>query len=305
MYAGDLTGEANFVSDEVTTPSGIVAAFEWLADLTIGKTPPIVMQRPQAGVVDEQGRIFVTDSSRKAIFVFDKTGERLHAWDRAGEKTFFSDPVGIALGSNGEIFVSDAELGIVVRLAHDGTPLGTLGKGVLKRPTGLARDPKAGLLYVADTRAHDIKVFDDQGRLVNAIGHPGDVAGELNAPTFLSFADDELYVTDSLNSRIQVYSGNGDLLRSFGSRGLYIGNLVRPKGVAVDNEGHIYVVESYYGYLLVYDKDGQLLMSIGGSGTQAGQFYLPAGVWVDRDNRVFVADMFNGRVEVFQFLGEF
>lgn len=306
IYSGELTGEANFVSDDQNQKarSGIAVAFEWLTGLIIGEAPPVVMQRPQAGVVDEQGRIYVTDASRKAVFVFDETGGQLLVWDRAAEMTRFAGPVGIALGANGEILVSDAELGVVVRLGHDGAPLGSFGKGILKRPTGLARDPKQGLLYVADTRAHDVKVFDDQGRLVNTIGHSGDLAGEMNAPTHLAFAGDELYVTDSLNSRIQIYSGNGDMLRQFGDRGLYVGNLVRPKGVAVDNEGHVYVIESYYDHLLVYDKDGALLMSIGGSGTQPGQFYLPAGIWIDRRNRVFVADMFNGRVEVFQFLGE-
>ena len=107
-----------------------------------------------------------------------------------------------------------------------------------------------------------------------------------------------------MNSRIQVLDAAGETVKlRFGSRGLYLGNLVRPKGVAVDGEGNIYVVESYHDHLLVFDRGGQLLLALGGSGGEIGQFYLPAGVWVDRGNRVFVADMFNARVMVFQFLG--
>ena len=86
-------------------------------------------------------------------------------------------------------------------------------------------------------------------------------------------------------------------------RGLYVGNLVRPKGVAADDEGNIYVIESMHDTLLVFDRQGRLLISIGGTGQDVGRFYLPAGVWVDRHNRVFIADMYNGRVAVFQFLG--
>jgi len=84
----------------------------------------------------------------------------------------------------------------VVRLAPDGTPLGSFGGDVLKRPNGLARDPKTGMIYVADSRAHDIKLFDAQGRFVDVIGRRGASDGEFNFPTHLAFAKDRLYVTD-------------------------------------------------------------------------------------------------------------
>jgi DNA-binding beta-propeller fold protein YncE len=106
-----------------------------------------------------------------------------------------------------------------------------------------------------------------------------------------------------MNSRVQVFTTDAEVKLKVGGRGLYIGNFVRPKGVAVDDEGNLYVIESLYDHLLVYDPNGRFLLSIGGTGQGVGQFYLPAGVWVDNKNRVFVADMFNGRVVVLQFLG--
>ncbi|MDD5316396.1 MAG: SBBP repeat-containing protein, partial [Candidatus Cloacimonetes bacterium] len=102
----------------------------------------------------------------------------------------------------------------------------------------------------------------------------------------------------------QVPDAKGDTVKpQRGERGLYLGNLVRPKGVAVDSEGNIYVVESLHDYLLVYNREGQLLLALGGTGGDIGQFYLPSGVWVDSRDRIFVADMFNARVMIFQFLG--
>ena len=110
--------------------------------------------------------------------------------------------------------------------------------------------------------------------------------------------------TDAMSSRIQVLrAADGAPLRRFGARGLYLGNLVRPKGVSVDSEGNVYVVESYYDSLLVFSARGEFLLPIGGTGTSTGRFYLPSGVWVDARNRVHIADMFNGRVVLFQFLG--
>jgi len=225
-------------------------------------------------------------------------------WDRADGLRGFVAPVGIALGPDREILVADAELGFVARLDERGNTLAAIGKGVLRRPTGLAYDPLGGRIYVADTHAHDVKVFDAAGGLVATLGRRGSGDGEFNFPTHLAFARGELYVTDTLNNRIQVFSADGATLRGrFGARGLYVGNMVRPKGVAADSEGNVYVVESYYDHLLVFDKHGAFLMAIGGLGQETGRFYLPAGVWVDSRNRVFVADMFNGRIVIFQLLG--
>ena len=83
-----------------------------------------------------------------------------------------------------------------------------------------------------------------------------------------------------------------------GRIGLFVGNMTRPKGIAVGGGGRIYVVESYYDHLLVFDREGRLLMPIGGTGADAGYFFLPSGVWTDPAGRVYVADMYNGRVTV-------
>jgi DNA-binding beta-propeller fold protein YncE len=301
-YIGQLTGESNFKSANSEPGTGR-RLFNWLVGLSQRDPSPLVLQRPQSGMVDARGRVLVTDVSRAAVFVFDEAAGRLDLWERAGAGERFVAPVGIVSGRQGEILVADAELARVVRLSADGTPLGEFGKGLLKRPTGLARDAKRGRVFVADTHGHDIKVFDDDGRLIEQWGQRGDAAGDLNFPTHLTWSEGKLYVSDAINARVQVFDEGGQPLRQIGQRGLYVGNLVRPKGVATDDEGNLYVIESMHDTLLVFDTTGRLLISIGGTGTDVGRFYLPAGVWVDARNRVFVADMFNGRIVVFQFLG--
>lgn len=301
-YLGQLVGESNFQSADASQ-STARKMFNWVVGLVDGPEQPVVLQRPQSGVVDAAGRVLVTDVSRNAVFVFDEAAGRLDVWDRASKTQRFAAPIGIALGRNSELLVADAELGRVFRLGPDGTPLGDFGAGQLTRPTGVARDAARGRIFVADTHAHDIKVFDDDGRLLARWGRRGSGPGELNYPTHLAFSDGLLIVCDSANARVQGFDSEGLATLSFGERGLYVGNLVRPKGVAADDEGNVYVVESMHDTLLVFDRQGRLLMSIGGTGQEVGRFFLPAGVWVDGRNRIFVADMFNGRVSVFQFLG--
>jgi len=302
-YVGELTGEGNFQAENLEKRGTAVKFFEWITGLTGNQPDPIVLQRPQSGVVDDQSRVYVTDIGRGAVFVFDKPAGQLKIWDLAREDTRFVTPIGIALGSQGEVLVADADLHSVFRLDINGKPIGEFGSDVLKRPTGLARDPENGRIYVADTHAHDIKVFTDDGKLLEVLGKRGENDAQFNSPTFLAFALGKLYVTDTLNSRIQVLDMHGKMLKKFGQRGLYIGNLVRPKGVAVDSEHNIYVIESLYDNLLIYNEQGRTLLALGGTGKDTGEFYLPSGVWIDNNDQIYVADMFNGRITVLQFLG--
>jgi DNA-binding beta-propeller fold protein YncE len=304
VYVGQLVGEANFVTPEPQkdTFGGVL---RWIAGLLVGDDKPTVLQRPQSGVVDATGRVLVTDISRQAVFVFDEAQGKLLVWEQAIGLQKFVSPVGIALGADDDIYVTDPELALVVHLDREGRPLGVIGRNMLQRPTGVAFDPVRKRLYVADTRASDIKVFDESGTLISVFGERGDGKGSLSFPTFLALRGETLYVSDTMNARIQLLSAEtGEYLDRVGARGMYVGNLVRPKGVALDGEGNLYVVESYHDHLLVYNRDGDFLMSIGGgAGKSIGQYYLPSGVWTDTRNRVYLADTFNGRVVVYQFLG--
>ena len=303
QYVGQLLGEENLVSDAAQARNAGVKLFNWLVGLFDGGEERVTLKRPQSGVVDAQGRIYVTDISQHAVFVFDPVAGQVLVWTQAREHVKFVTPIGITLGGDGQLLVVDAELGAVFRLDPQGKPMGSFGAGSLKRPTGLVRDARRGRIYVADTHAHDVKVFDDAGQLLEVLGRRGENEGELNFPTHLAFGGDRLYVADSMNARVQVFDEQGRGAGVIGRRGLFVGNLTRPKGVAVDGSGNVYVVESFHDNLLVFDRTGNFLMPIGGTGKDVGKFYLPSGVWSDARGRIYVADMFNGRVVIFQFLG--
>lgn len=303
LYVGTLTGEQNFHEPQGRR-GAVSSVLRWIAGVGSDDHKAVVLQRPAAVIADETGRVYVADVSRQAIFVFDEKAGQLLQWDQAEGLLTFVAPTGLALGPDGTLLVADAELGVVARLDRTGKSIGVFGRGTLQRPTGVARDARNHRIYVADTYAHAIKVFDDDGRLLETLGGRGAGEREFNYPTYLAFAQDTLYVTDTMNNRVVALADGGHgAVRTFGKRGLALGDLVRPKGVSVDGDGNVYVVESLYDTLLVYSPEGEFLLPIGGTGTATGRFYLPAGVWVDARNRVHVADMFNGRVVLFQFLG--
>lgn len=300
-YAGTLTGENDFrpKGDEVkkTTGQRIV---EIITGFIFGDAIPVELQRPVSGMTDAQGRVYVADAGQQAVMVFDMQAKQFKRWAFAADDADFKSPVAVVSDGSGGIWVTDSLLGAIVHLDGTGKPLGMIGKEFLGRPTGLARDVATGLLYVTDTQRHQVLIVSPQGELLDTIGHRGNGIGEFNFPTHLTIAGDDLYVADSLNFRVQVFTLKGDGKLSFGRVGLNVGDMARPKGVGVGADGRIYVVESYYDHLLIFNPLGELLLAIGGTGLGEGQFYLPAGVWTDGRGRVYVADMFNGRVAVFQ-----
>jgi len=303
IYGGELTGEGNYVVVEGEAKTKVEEVFAWLVGLALPEGRPRRLQRPQGVMVDASGRILVTDPGQAAVFVFDEINGKLELWEQLSSFERFDTPIGISPGEGDEILVADAELGVLLRLSTDGVVLARLGEGLLDRPTGVTRDPVSGQIYVADTHGHDIKVFSRDDQLIETIGGRGEQPGLFNFPTHLAFHDGKLFVTDTMNTRVQVLDAEGNFLRTFGEAGLGIGSLVRPKGVSVDSDGNIYVIESYFDHLLVYNGSGSFLLPIGGEGGGPGQFYLPGGVWVDGRDRVFVADTFNGRISIFQYLG--
>lgn len=303
-YAGELIGEVNFRNVKGAEDGTARKVWRWIAGIAGSNDKVTELIRPQSGMVDAGGRILITDAGRQAVVVFDEAEATLSVWDEAEPGKSFLSPVGIVADGEGGYLVADAEIGHLVRLDATGAPVGQVGQGILQRPTGMARDPASGEIFVADSAAHDIKVFAQQGPLLRTLGQRGVEQGQFNGPTHLSFASGRLYVTDALNSRVQVLSPTGESLSTIGQRGLFVGNLVRPKGVATDRDGHVYVIESYYDHVLVFNNSGDLLLPLGGTGSSAGQFFLPAGAWTDDGSRLFVADMFNGRVVVLDYLGD-
>ena len=105
-----------------------------------------------------------------------------------------------------------------------------------------------------------------------------------------------------MNARVQVFESDGGFMDEFGRRGNGTGDFDKPKGVALDSDGHIYIAEAMHDVVQVFDTDGRLLLVIGRSGGAPGEFSLPSAVHIDASNRIFVADALNGRVQLFQYV---
>ncbi len=257
--------------------------------------------KPYGVTVDSADRIIAVDTSLKRIHIFDQKKHEYTYIDEAGN-FILSTPIAAAVDADDNIYVTDSSAGTVLCYDKKGKFLRAITG--LKRPTGIAVSKAGKKLYVADTEAHAVKVFDLTGNPLQTIGKRGDKNAEFNYPVDL-FVDrsGDLYVNDSMNYRIQIFDGNGKFLRKFGSHGDGSGDFGRPKGIAVDREGHIYVADALFDTVQIFDSKGRFLLNFGTIGRDIGSFWLPSGMYIDNGDKIYVSDTYNKRIQVFEFLG--
>ena len=112
-------------------------------------------------------------------------------------------------------------------------------------------------------------------------------------------SDDNIFVVDAGNNRVQKFNLNGKYISKFGSEGSADGEFNNPWGIALDGEGHIYIADWRNDRIQKFTADGKWEASIGSSGSGVGQLNRPNGLAVDSDGDIYVADWMNNRVQVF------
>lgn len=271
--------------------------FSRIWDWISGRSRSTGMVRPYS-IATKQQLVAVTDPGKKTVHLFNTGSSEYLEINKAGE-SYFSSPVGVAIGDN-QIYISDSKLGKIFILTKEGDFVRTIED--MKRPTGLYFDDKSKKLYVSDTLEHQIVVFNSKGKKQFSFGQRKQKEGDFNFPTHLVLDNDKLYVNDAMNFRIQTFALDGKYVSSFGKHGDAPGYFSQSKGVGVDSKGHIYVVDALFHRVQIFDQKGQYLMDFGSQGHGAGEFWLPSGLFIDQD-KIYVADSYNRRVQVFEYVG--
>ena len=284
-------------------------------DLTdIVKTFPFQLIGPYGIGVDSHGLVYVADQKVGAVFIFN-TETRDVQLIRNGKEAHFGLINGIAIDDNDRLFVSDGKLHrvLVFKALGEGEKLTHEVENVieegLKDPVGLAIDKENRFLYVVDTQQDQVLVYDaDTLKLLRRIGTGGKnhwltTPGDFAAPSNVAVdKEGNVYVTDTLNNRVEIFDADGKFISLFGKHGDGPGYFARPKGIAVDGDGHIWVVDQYQDRVQVFDREGQLLTYLGEHGNYPGQFASAVGIAIDKNNHVFVTDQYPARLQMFRYV---
>jgi DNA-binding beta-propeller fold protein YncE len=250
-------------------------------------------------------RLYISDNAQAAIFVYDFAKKT--AFEIGGEDKPLAAPMQLALDAQENIYVVEQQKQGVSVFDRTGKPLRFITDASIVRPTGIAIDSARGKIYVSDTSHgktgdHTVKIFDLEGKFLGKLGvGKGDIQEAFLFPTFLTVdAKGNLYVADTLNSRVQEFDADGKFVQQIGKRGTAWGQFDKPKGVAVDSFGNIYVADSGWSNVQLFNGKGQALMFFGGRGTYPGLMQNPTVLAIDKNDRIYVGDALNYRINVYQ-----
>ncbi|NEW09732.1 hypothetical protein GK047_27805 [Paenibacillus sp. SYP-B3998] len=177
-------------------------------------------------------------------------------------------------------------------------------------------------------------------------GEDGEEVGQFSFPQGMAIDQaGNLYVADTMNSRVQKFTSNGKFIQAWDIDGMifgmpraiavdrsglvYVNNgqgnirVFQPDGIelrhwddtnflnagvlgmAVDQEGNVYVSNAGLHQVRKYGPMGQTLLTWGAHGTAPGQFNAPSGIAIDRNGTIFIADPGNFRIQKFDAMGQY
>jgi DNA-binding beta-propeller fold protein YncE len=268
---------------------------------------PYQLLGPYGIAIDSEGLVYVADQRVGAIFIFN-TATKSVQLIRNGYEAHFGLVNGLAIDDDDRLFVSDGKLHRVLVFDHQHNVIGQITQDLVD-PVGLAIDRENRFLYVVDTQLDQVLVYDaDSFKLLRKIGTTGHdhwltSPGNFGAPSNVAVdKDGNVYVTDTMNNRVEIFDPDGKFISLFGKHGDGPGYLARPKGIAIDGDGHIWVADEYQDRVQVFNRQGQLLTYLGGHGHYPGQFEALAGIAIDSHNRVFTTEQYPGRMQMFQYI---
>ena len=197
----------------------------------------------------------------------------------------------------------------------DGVRVGDFARNEFVWPTALATDGDDNL-YCCDEYGNFVAVFgpdgpyytfpeyDPSGEALTRWGEHGSEPGQLDGPSGMAFdRDDNLFVVDGGNNRVQKFTKGGRLLDCWGGAGSGDGEFDSPWGIAIDAQGDVYVADWGNDRVQKFSPDGRFVTSYGTSPDDEPLDH-PSDVAVDGDGDVYVADWGNSRVQVFEPDGE-
>ncbi len=212
-------------------------------------------------------------------------------------------PLGIAIDSQGTLYVSDLFLHRIWKFDVNGQVLGTIGSygtgdGQFINPYSLAIDADDHL-YVADYNNHRVQKLDTNGNFITKWGSYGTGDGQFHGPAYIATGPDgSVYVTERwAPDRIQKFDAEGHFITKWGGTGTADGMFQFPAGIVVDRDGFVYVCDHYNGRVQKFDADGNFIANWGSYGAGDGQFLCAIAIAIDPYGYIYVTS--DDRVQKF------
>jgi DNA-binding beta-propeller fold protein YncE len=264
---------------------------------------PGQFNKPRAIAIDRDGSLAVVDF-RAMVQWLTPDGQPITQWQTPTHQ--FGRPSGLGIDRLGRLLVADSHYHRVLVYSRQGELLETFGGdegvGPLVGRFGYIADAESdshGNLYIAESQnAERITKISPAGEILAEWGSLGTRPGEFQRiRALLIDPEDQIYVADACNHRIQVFSPDGTFLRSFGKPGTQPGEMMYPYDIARSPDGTLYVCEYGNSRVQRFTPEGDSLGIWGKPGRSIGELWNPWALGVDSQGRLFVVDSNNHRLQ--------
>jgi hypothetical protein len=176
-----------------------------------------------------------------------------------------------------------------------GTPGSTFN-----RPTDVGWD-KSGNIYIADGLGNTNRIakFDKNGNFVKQWGSTGDGQGQFSGIEALVVdAQDNVYVADAGNKRIEVFDSEGNFKSTFGNVGTPLGMCITRGATQVLYVSHVGDPDGMEDATIYkVALDGKVLGKFGKAGKMPKEFGVANSIDCRSENELLVGEMTNWRVQ--------
>jgi DNA-binding beta-propeller fold protein YncE len=230
--------------------------------------------------------------------------ELAEGWEQLPKGWFHGDVAGVATDSQDRVYVFNRSEHPLIVYDRDGRFLGSWGEGVFTRPHGITITPD-DTVWLVDDGDHTVRKCTLDGQVLQTLGTPHQpsdtgyqanvpgnlttiqrAAGPFHRPTRLSLAPSgQLFVSDGYgNARVHVFTGQGELERSWGEPGTAPGQFQLPHSVWVHTDGRVFVCDRENDRVQILSPSGEVL-AVWTNLTRPGDLF------IDADERVYLGEM--------------
>ena len=253
--------------------------------------------------------------SKATIRLLDlDTGKVKRTWNFGRGKRSWAEIGGISLDKDSNLYVADPEADIIRKFNLFGVSSGEIGvekpsgkrvywdkKGVLHHPNDVALDEHGNIFICLGDRplVHGVQCFDVQGKYKFSLRAFGEPLEEWGLPMGITVSRNQVYIADTFNQCIQVFSLDGAFKMVFGVA-LEKGEKSLPVDVGILPNGDILVLRwKERPGILHFDSSGWFVRELVGPGKEKGKLFSPGAIEVGEGGRIYVLDMSGERIQEF------
>lgn len=261
----------------------------------------------------QDGRLAIADSRNRKIDIYAlnnaPAGELERAWlPNIGQVKFTPAPCTAAyLLSDSNILCLNEKNDSAQIVAADGAVVKKLAAD-FKSPVQAAFNDK----NIAILDKNKVFVFSVDGKLLTQFGDSGRNDGEFGGAEDVFLRNNRIYVVESSNRRVQIFSLKGVYLDKFPRQAdKQESPFKKPVAIAVDGNGNTYVADNASKSIFVYSGDYEFLYELGQAAPAPGAFVQISDLAVDTDNNLYVlcstglkeqtVQVYSGPAKVFEF----